>query len=124
MPFVGNAANMGTEQVGAAQTSRVQQFLLVADASVNTTKQLNVTAMARITAVVTQTAGAPGFFQLLYRTQGNAPNLELPPVPIASLNVPVYVTYSLAARACVLRCTTPLAGGPHSFNVSLTAASA
>jgi hypothetical protein len=124
MPFVGNSANMGTEQVGAAQTSRNQSFVAVADNSVNATNPLNVTAMARVTAVVTQIAGAPGFFQVRFRTQGNAPNLDLPPVPIAALNVPVYVTYPLAARSALIRCTAPPAGGPHTFQTTLMAASA
>lgn len=126
MPFVGNAAASGSEQVSNAQTTRTQRLITAGGIdSFATTRTLDVTAMSRATVVVTQTTGVPGQFQLGVKTQGNTPNTWFPAQPIGALNMPVAVPIPISARAAIVRVegryATP---GPHTFDVSVQVAAA
>ena len=122
MPFVGNAAASGSEQVGNAQTTRTQSLDTVGAASA-ITRQLDITAMSRATVLVTQTAGIAGSFQLAVRTQGDTPNINFPPQPIGAINMPVSVPIPLSARAAIARVTGGGAGA-HTFKISVQVAAA
>lgn len=124
MPFVGNAAASGSEQVSNAQTTRNQALTVNGAGASDTTRPLDVTGMSRATIVVTQTTGTLGYFQLGVRTQGNTPNIWFPPQPLGALNMPVSVPVPISARSAVLRVTSGAGAGPHQFSVSVQIASA